>query len=405
MIFIKLFRLLFVSLLLVGLAQVKIADAADKGFMQWLKEFQNQAIKEGISAATLESAFTGVTEPDPVVLEKARFQPEFTVEIWDYLDSRVNPLSVDKGKKMAKANNQTLAAVEQRFGVEQAILLAIWSMESNYGAILAQPENLFYVPLALSTLGYGDPKRSKYARTQLLATLKILQTGEVGRAHLMGSWAGAMGHTQFIPTSYMAYAIDMDGNGRKDIWNSIPDALATAAHLLQTNGWKKGSPWGYEVLVPTGGDRLKEESKSLVEWTKLGFKRASVAGFVRPEEKATLKMPAGPQGPAFLVFNNFAVLKRYNNSDFYAIAVGFLADQLDGTSSPLVKSWPRPAGTLNAEEKLELQKLLQDRGLYIGEVDGRIGSATSQAIRSYQAQVGLEQDGIPSQKILRALRR
>jgi membrane-bound lytic murein transglycosylase B len=394
------------SLLLVHHAAGGLSVAmADGGFQQWLSDLYVAVAKEGISRKTWDAAFTGVTEPDPQVLEKANFQPEFTTEIWDYLDSRVNPLAIDKGRKMAKVHAATLATVEQKYTVEQSVLLAIWSMESNYGTILEQPERLFYVPSALATLAYGDPKRRKFARTQLVAALKILQTGEIGRAHLMGSWAGAMGHTQFIPTSYLAYGVDMDGNGRRDIWNSVPDALATAANLLKSNGWQKGSPWGYEVVIPSGGEKLREESKTVGEWVKLGFKRAGGAAFARLEDKALLKVPAGAAGPAFLMLGNFSVLKRYNNSDSYALAVSLLADRLAGSGGLLVQAWPRPAGSLNTEEKLELQQRLQQRGLYIGEVDGHLGPATEKAIRGFQVQAGLSPDGLPSQSLLRDLRR
>lgn len=381
------------------------ASSADINFKKWLDDLYAVVAKDGIRRTTWDAAFTGVSEPDPLVLQKASFQPEFTTEIWDYLDARVNPLAIDKGKKMAQINASTLAAVEQKFAVEQEVLLAIWSMESNYGAILEQPERLFYVPSALATLAYGDPKRKKFARTQLAAALKILQSGEIGRAHLMGSWAGAMGHTQFIPTSYLAYAIDMDGNGRRDIWNSIPDALATAANLLKTNGWQKDSPWGYEVLIPASATKLRDESKPLAEWVRLGLRKADGTAFAHPKDKATLKVPAGSSGPAFIVLGNFSVVKRYNNSDFYALAVCLLADRLAGKGAALVTAWPRPSESLNAEEKLELQQRLQQRGLYIGEVDGHLGPATGQAIRSYQAQAGLPQDGQPSQSLLRTLRR
>jgi len=398
--------MVFLSLVLVhNVAGTDSVSAADGGFKQWLDDFYVVVAKEGINRATWNAAFTGVTEPDPQVLEKANFQPEFTTEIWDYLDSRVNPLAVDKGRKMAKAHASTLAAVEQKYGVEQSVLLSIWSMESNYGAILEQPERLFYVPSALATLAYGDPKRRKFARTQLVAALQILQTGDIGRAHLMGSWAGAMGHTQFIPTSYLAYGVDMDGNGRRDIWNSIPDALATAANLLKSNGWRKSNPWGYEVVMPVGGEKLREESKTLAEWAKLGFKRAGGLAFSRPEEKALLKVPAGAEGPAFLMLSNFSVIKRYNNSDSYALAVSLLADRLAGSGGLLVKAWPRPSHSLSAEEKLELQQRLQEIGLYIGEVDGHLGPATEKAIRSYQKHAGLAVDGLPSQNLLRTLRR
>jgi membrane-bound lytic murein transglycosylase B len=400
-------KILMVFLLLVLLNNAMDAApvaAADGGFKQWLDDFYSEVSREGISRATWDAAFIGVTEPDPQVLEKAKYQPEFTTEIWDYLDTRVNPLAIDKGRKMAKVHTATLVAVEQKFAVEQSVLLAIWSMESNYGTILEQPERLFYVPSALATLAYGDAKRRKFARTQLVAALKILQAGEIGRAHLMGSWAGAMGHTQFIPTSYLAYGIDMDGNGRCDIWNSIPDALATAANLLKSNGWQKGSPWGYEVVMPAGGDKLREESKTLSEWAKLGFKRAGGMPFSHLEDKAVLKALAGAEGPAFLMLGNFSVIKRYNNSDSYALAVSLLADRLAGSGGVLVKAWPRPSGSLNAEEKLELQQRLQKLGLYIGEVDGHLGPATEKAIRSFQMHAGVAVDGLPSQNLLRILR-
>ncbi len=380
-------------------------QAADAKFTRWLEEFSAKAASEGIKKSTWDTAFVGVTEPDPLVLEKAAYQPEFTTEIWDYLDTRVNPLAIAKGKKMAELHAATLAAVEKRFAVESALLLAIWSIESNYGSILQQPERLFYVPSALATLAYGDAKRQKFARTQLTAALKILQSGEVGRAHLMGSWAGAMGHTQFIPTSYLAYGVDMDNNGRRDIWNSIPDALATAANLLHENGWRPGLPWGYEVVVPAGGERLQQESRTVAEWARQGFRRADGKPFPSPDDKAVLKVPGGSGGPAFLMLHNFSVIKRYNNSDSYALAVALLADRIAGRGGVLVQPWPRPAGSLSAEEKLELQERLQQRGLYIGEVDGHLGPATEQAIRNFQQQAGLAEDGLASQTVLRALRR
>jgi len=253
--------------------------AAETEFVQWIAGLYPEAHQEGISRATWDVAFSGVTEPDAEVLEKARYQPEFTTEIWDYLDARVNPLSIGKGERMAQNYRRTLADVEKKFGVKKTVLLAIWSMESNYGAILERPARLHYVPRALATLAYADPKRQKFARRQLFAALKILQAGDIKKEQLTGSWAGAMGHTQFIPTSYLTYGVDMDGNGRRDIWNSIPDALATAANLLHENGWRTGKTWGYEVVLPPQGERFKEESKTLAEWRKLGFKRPSGLAF------------------------------------------------------------------------------------------------------------------------------
>jgi membrane-bound lytic murein transglycosylase B len=397
--------LFFLPLVLFSGLMCSAADKEiDSDFVQWIAEFYPEAEKEGISRVTWESAFSGVTAPDAKVLEKASYQPEFTSEIWDYLDARVNPLSIDKGLKKGKYYARTLADIENKFGVEQSVLLAIWSMESNYGSILENPGRLHYVPRALATLAYGDPKRQKFARTQLVAALKIFQAGDISKEQLTGSWAGAMGHTQFIPTSYLAYGIDMDGNGRRDIWNSIPDALATAANLLHKNGWRTGKTWGYEVVLPATGEQLKDETKTLAEWQKLGFKRPGGRVYPWLDDKAVLKILAGTKGPAFLMMKNFYVLKRYNNSDSYALAVGLLADRLAGWSG-LDQSWPRPPGSLRVEDKFELQERLQQQGYYSGEIDGHLGGGTQAAIRQFQRQAGLVEDGVPSQQLLQVLRK
>ncbi|BCL62681.1 hypothetical protein DGMP_33740 [Desulfomarina profundi] len=225
---------------------------ADAGFQSWISGFYLTASMSGIKKKTYEQAFSGVTEIDPIVLEKARYQPEFTTAIWDYIDGRVNPFTIRKGKRMGRYYAGTLETVEKRFGVESSIILAIWSMESSYGEVLKKKNRLHYIPRALATLAYSDKKRRRFAEKQLIAALQILQDGDISREQFLGSWAGAMGHTQFIPTSYLAYGIDMDGNGRRDIWNSIPDALATAASLLRKNGWRTGKTWGYETLIPSG---------------------------------------------------------------------------------------------------------------------------------------------------------
>ncbi len=391
-------------LTIVGILFLVLPGAAwGEDFRQWLEGFYPQVASHGISRATWETAFAGIDQPDARVLEKARFQPEFTVEIWDYLDSRVTPLSVERGMWMARYYAQTLAAVENRFGVEAEVLLAIWSMESAYGAIFDKPERLHYVPQALATLAYADPKRKNFAEKQLVAVLQILQAGDVGRQHLTGSWAGAMGHTQFIPTSYLAYAVDMDGNGRRDIWNSVPDALATAANLLRSNGWQTGKTWGYEVILPEGGERWLDETRILADWGKSGFFRTGGRDFPRADDRAVLKLPAGKEGPAFLMLKNFFVLKRYNNADAYALAVGMLADQLAGGKG-LVQSWPRPPGTLSGEEKFLLQELLKKKGYYSGNIDGLLGEASRAAIRIFQGEVGMPPDGKPSLEVLDALR-
>ncbi|MBB3595457.1 membrane-bound lytic murein transglycosylase B [Rhizobium sp. BK529] len=377
---------------------------ADARFQNWIADFYQTAAQSGISKATYQKAFSGVTEPDPTVLEKATYQPEFTSKIWDYVDSRVNPYTVEIGRKMAIKHAKTLDAIQRHFGVDKSILLAIWSMESNYGAVLAKDERLHYVPRALATLAYADPKRAKYAKKQLIAALKILQSGDVPAKDLTGSWAGAMGHTQFIPTSYLLYAVDADGNGHRDIWNSVPDALATSANLLMKNGWDTGKTWGYEVVVPASAAKQVGKTYTLAQWAALGLKRPSGKPFKDGDTRAMLKMPAGTDGPGFLMTGNFFTIKNYNASDSYALAVGLLADQISGYGG-MQQRWPRPEGALDITEKFELQTRLKTLGYYSGDVDGNFGSGSKAAIAAVQERFGLQPDGEPSLSLLHALRR
>ncbi|MCR6501191.1 lytic murein transglycosylase [Shinella sp. CPCC 101442] len=386
-----------------GLFAQATAARADAGFQKWIADFYQTASDAGISKSTYQRAFSGVKTPDPDVLEKAAYQPEFKHKIWDYLDSRVNPYTVRIGQEMAAKHGRTLAALERHFGVDRNILLAIWSMESNYGEVLKKDDRLHYVPRALATLAYADKKRGKYARTQLVAALKIIQRGDIAAGDMTGSWAGAMGHTQFIPTSYLLYAIDADGNGHRDIWNSVPDALATAANLLAKNGWQGGKTWGYEIVVPTGGSKYSGQTKTLAQWAKLGFLRPNGSGFKNGSDRAELKLPANG-GPGFLMTKNFFVIKRYNASDSYAMGVGMLADQIAGYTG-VKQRWPRPDGTLDMTEKFELQTRLKELGYYEGEVDGNFGSGSKAAIQAFQNRMGMDTDGEPSQKLLKALRR
>jgi membrane-bound lytic murein transglycosylase B len=376
---------------------------ADAGFKTWVANFYSTAAKSGISRSTYDRAFAGISGPDQEVLRKADYQPEFKSKIWDYLDSRVNPYTVKIGREMAARHGATLNAVERHFGVDKNILLAIWSMESNYGAALENPERLHHVPQALATLGWGDPKRGKFARNQLIAALKILQAGDVTPKQLTGSWAGAMGHTQFIPTSYLLYAIDADGNGKRDIWHSIPDALATSANLLAKNGWTSGKTWGYEAVLPSGAAKYEGQSKTLAQWAALGFQRPNGKGFPRGADRATLKLMAGSNGPAYLMLSNFFTIKRYNAADSYALAVGLLADEIAGFGG-VQQPWPRPNGTLDIKEKFELQSRMKELGYYEGEVDGNFGSGSKAAISAIQKRLGMQPDGEPSHSLLKAIR-
>ncbi len=377
---------------------------ADAGFKKWVRGFSAVARKNGVSSRTVKQAFAGVNSPDPEVIQLTRFQPEFKQKMWMYFDSRVNERSIARGKEMKVAWKSWLDRIERKYGVSRNILLAIWSMETSYGEALQKPKAMRNVVRSLSTLAYKDRKRRKFARQQLLAALKIVQSGAIPVSGLRGSWAGAMGHTQFIPTSYRAYAQDMDGNGRKDIWNSVPDALATAANLLRRNGWRSGQTWGYEIKPTKTGLRQSGKTRTLAQWAKLGIKRAKGKAMPRNGQRATLRFPAGKSGPGFLMMKNFYVIKRYNNADKYALAVGHLADQIAGYGD-FEKKLPRPYRKLNEQERIALQSHLARLGLYDGEIDGKIGSGTRAAIRKAQDRIGMTPDGYESPKLLKRLSR
>lgn len=398
----------FIAMRLVAVAGLIISltvssSLADAGFQRWVQQFRSVAAQNGISGTTFDRAFQGVTAPDPEVLEKARYQPEFRAPVWDYFDNRVNENAIETGRQMARQWKRWLDHIEQRFGVDRHILLAIWSIESNYGAILENDRVMRNAVRSLATLAYADKRRAKFARQQLLAALKILQNGDIDVSHLTGSWAGALGHTQFIPTSYQAFAVDVDGDGRRDIWNSIPDALASAANLLARNGWRTGETWGYEVVLPPGR-KFPAGTMSLDKWASIGVVRVNGRDFPRGSDSAELKVPDGRAGPAFLMTKNFFVLKRYNNADKYALAVGLLADQIAGYGG-LTRDWNRPFTRLTSDETEELQRRLSALGYYDGPIDGKIGSGSRDAIKAVQSRLGLTQDGHPSKEVLSTLRR
>ncbi|EJF83216.1 lytic murein transglycosylase [Candidatus Bartonella washoeensis] len=376
---------------------------ADNGFKRWIEEFKKTALANNISSSTFEMAFKNVHAIDIEVLKRATYQPEFVDPSWNYFDKRINDIAIMEGRRQAKKWGKWLARIEKRFGVNRNILLAIWSMESNYGKVLENTTVMRDAIRSLATLAYADPKREKYARTQLIAAMQILQSGNIHRSQLTGSWAGALGHTQFIPTSYIAYAVDMDGDGYSNIWTSIPDALATAANLLHMNGWQSDLPWGVEVKLPHG-KTFPEHWLSFKQWKKLGARHAHGKSFPSPSELAMLKYPDDPKGPAFLVTKNFFVIKRYNNSDRYALAVALLADRIAGRPG-LVQDWERPFKPITFKERIELQSRLTALGYYDGKIDGKIGPASKQAIKAFQLRHGLEVNGYPSYEVLFILRK
>jgi len=378
---------------------------ADPGFDRWVQEFWPTASAAGISREVYDAAFRGVT-PDPDVLEKARYQPEFTRPMWDYVSRRVSDKRIENGREMLVKHRALLDRLEATHGVDRHILVAIWGMESSYGQVLDDPKIVKSVVRSLATLAYADPRRRRFGRQQLVAALKILQRGDINLAGLTGSWAGAMGHTQFIPTTYEAYAVDFDGDGRRDIWNSEADALGSAANYLRRSGWVSGNTWGYEVTLPATFDyRLpgNGESRTIAQWMQLGVTRAAGGTFPRPDDKAELIAPAGASGPAFLLIRNHFVIKRYNNSTAYSLAVGHLADRLMG-GGPFTKDWPPDERVLTAQESAELQQHLARAGYYNGAIDGKIGPQSRAAIRAYQSSAGMVADGFAGLQLLEALR-
>lgn len=395
---------LLAVLFVCGLLLVPSQAIADKKFKKWVGGFYKVAKSRGISKSTYRAAFKGITSPDPEILPLTRYQPEFTQEMWMYFDPRVNEKSVAKGKEMKRKWGPWLSRIEKRLKVDRHILLAIWSMESSYGKALEKPKSLRNVFRSLATLAYADKRRRKFARSQLIHALKIVQSGKMPAHELTGSWAGAMGHTQFIPSSYNAWAVDMDGDGRKDIWHSIPDALATAANLLRKNGWRTGKTWGYEVKLPKKLPKSRiGKTMTLAQWNKLGVRRANGKKFPRGKDRAVLKRFAGAKGPSFLVLKNFYVLKRYNNADKYALAVGHLADRIAGYGE-FKRDWPRKYPKMSEKERKEVQRYLAAKGLYDGEIDGTIGSGSRKAIRKLQERFGMVPDGYASKRLLAKMR-
>jgi membrane-bound lytic murein transglycosylase B len=395
---------LILSFVVLSFALITAQPAsASAGFRKWIKDFKSVAAKNGIRSSTYNRAFKGIRSPDPEVLELARYQPEFRQQMWMYFDSRVNEQSIARGQDEKKRWSKWLSRIEKKYGVDRDILLAIWSMETGYGEALKKDKSLRSVIRSLATLAYSDRRRRKFARTQLISAMKIVQNNGISINNLRGSWAGAMGHTQFIPSSYRAYRQDIDGDGRADIWGSVPDALATAANLLRKNGWRTGETWGYEVKPSRSAAKYVNKTRTVGSWAKLGVRRANGKSFPRANQRATLKFPAGKNGPAFLMLKNFYVIKRYNNSDKYALAVGHLGDQISGYGD-FKRQLPRPHKKLSFDEKIELQSLLARLGLYDSDIDGKIGGGTRSAIRKAQIKLGLNPDGFESHKLLKRLR-
>ncbi len=390
-------RILIILSLFLG---SNLPATAQSAFADWRQGFRATALAQGISPRQFDTALAGVT-PNEDVIGYDRFQPEFSKPIWAYLDTAVSDSRIREGRQNHRQLRRLLRRIEARYNVDSEIVTAIWGLESNYG----QNRGDIYTIEALATLAY-DGRRARYGRTQLIAALKILQAGHVAQADMRGSWAGAMGHTQFIPTSFLALAVDYDGDGKRNIWSDNPaDALASTANYLRQNGWVQGQPWGVEVVLPQGFDYAQADisnRQSARYWRGLGVRRAD-GGALPTYSEAALLLPAGAGNPVFAVYKNFRVIQRYNNSVSYAMSVGHLADRIGGGGG-FITPWARTAAELSRDDVVELQTLLTAAGFSTGGTDGVAGAKTRSAIIAYQRSHGIEADGFASTALLARLR-
>ncbi len=386
--------------LLAALAVFPTFAHAQSGFDAWVRSFKSRARSRGIRQDWLDVAFANVRY-NPEVVERDRNQAEFNRQIWEYLDLVVSDSRVSNGREAYRRQLNTLGRIEATYGVPANIVAAIWGMESAYGTRRGD------IPVieALATLAY-DGRRGRFFETQLMAALRILQAGNVAPAQFTGSWAGAMGHTQFIPTSFEAYAVDFDGDGRRNVWSDDPtDALASTAAYLSRFNWRRGIPWAVEVFLPRAFDFSqsgRSVSRMPSEWAQqgvVGINRQPVPDY----GSAGILTPAGASGVALMTFANFRTIELYNNSEAYVMGVGHLADRIAG-GGPFVASWPRGDRSLTSAEAADMQRRLNAMGYNAGPVDGRPGNQTRTALRNWQRNVGLPADGRPSLLMLRYLR-
>ena len=382
-------------------AVVQRAVANPPEFDRWVRGFRSRALTEGISPQVFDRAFRNASY-NPDVISKDRNQAEFKTQIWDYLDNAVAPPRIKEGQAAMRDHRSLLERIEATYGVEAEVVVAVWGLESRYGTRMGD----YPMIDAMATLAF-DGRRGAFFESQLIAALRILQSGDVNVGKFTGSWAGAMGHTQFIPTSYLAYAVDFTGDGKRDIWakDNPADALASTAAYLKRFGWTKGQPWGVEVRLPNGfnaANASRSIKRTPSQWASLGV--TDMSGKPVPNHgQASILLPAGTGGAAFMIFNNFAVIEKYNKADAYVIGVGHLSDRITG-GPPIQTPWPRGYEPLTFEEKQELQRQLKSKGFAIEKIDGLIGPNSRSAISAYQKSVGLDQDGFASKDVLRHIK-
>ncbi|WP_218947005.1 lytic murein transglycosylase [Acinetobacter sp. YH16052] len=378
--------------------------ASQNNFQNCLANLRSQAVTRGVSSSTYDR-YTQNLSPDYSVIERLNYQPEFSTPIWDYLSGLVDEERVQLGRQKLQQHREVLNRVAATYGIPAETVVAVWGVESNFGDISGK----YPLLQALGTLSC-EGRRQSYFRGEFFTTMKLLQRGDVREEQLKGSWAGAFGHTQFMPSTYDELAVDFDGDGRRDLVSSIPDALASTANFLSKRGWQSGQPWGFEVKIPQGmsvSGEGRRNKKSLSSWNNQGVVRADgsalVQGNLSQSSQAGLLAPAGPSGPVFLVFKNFDAIYSYNAAESYALAIAHLSDRLQGKGS-FMATWPTDDPGTSRAERREIQQFLLNRGYDIGAVDGLIGDKTRQAIRQEQQRLGLSPTGRAGQQILRAFR-
>lgn len=386
-------RLGCLALLASPLAQAASVEEADP-FRQCVTELEAKAIAAGVSEPVATDVLAKVEHLDRVI-ELDRRQPEFTTTFADYLNRRVNLRRILQGRLLLQQHEELLEQVTTETGVPPAYLLAFWGLETNFGSYFGNMS----VPSSLATLAC-DPRRSSFFTTQLIAALRIIDEGAISAEQMEGSWAGAMGHVQFMPTVFLEHAVDADGDGRRDLWHSLPDAMMSAGKFLQSMGWNPNYRWGREVLLPEGFDYALADGdrRPLAEWRELGLRDAFDQRLDDAPIDAALIVPAGHRGPAFLVYHNFKVIMGWNRSEYYALAVGHLADRIAGAGG-LQNPPPEDTPALARETIKSLQASLNDRGFNAGTPDGILGPATRRAIRQFQAANNLTADGYPDRTL------
>ena len=374
--------------------------AAAANFRDCIERLWPLAARRGISH-NVYAAYTAVLTPDLRIMDLLDGQPEFTKSFWDYLDLLVNDVRIEQGRTLLQRYRATFDAVERAYGVDRYVIAAIWGVETNYGT-LGGDRPVVRSTATLACIG----RRQSYFREEFLSALEILQRGDVKPDRLVGSWAGAFGPTQFMPTAFKRFAVDFDHDGRRDVVDSVPDIIASTANNLKKDGWVTGQTWGYEVVVPANFNfLLADHARSIPirDWERYGITRPGNKPFPRPDDHAFLLIPAGVQGPGFMMLANFRVIMRYNPAEAYALAIGHLTDRLRGAPS-FVQNWPRYERVLSRGERLELQQLLERHGYDVGEPDGHLGARTRAAIRDFQTRIGLVPDGFASAGVLDQLR-